>query len=77
MKWTKFDPSNPPKSNVLFMFEYVHGENECATHYHTGIWVKDYGSLFYDSDGLKNYSADEMQKYNAHWIYPQLLEMPE
>ena len=77
MKWNKFDPNNPPKRRVLFMFEYAHGENECATHYHVGFWTNNYGAIYYDFDGLGYYSDDEMEKYNAHWIYPQDLEMPE
>lgn len=77
MKWTKFDPENPPRSEVLFMFDYEHGENECDTFYYVGRWVQNLGFIYYYSEGQGCFSADEMPKYNAHWIYPQLLEMQE
>lgn len=79
MKWIKFDPSNPPKYTsgiptfwiIRFSFAY---------HYYTGAYLGDKGLLIYAGDKDKIdviISPDELRAYNAHYIYPQDLEMPE
>lgn len=72
MKWNKFDPENPPNKTALFRFKYTYGIN-----FHFGCWVKNYGCIFYEDAEPCYYTEDDMYKFDARWIYPQDLEMPE
>lgn len=72
MKWTKFDPENPPRAKVLFRMDY---EDEIV--YCMGFHVYNLCGVHISKNEFMYYYDKEMQKYNAHWIYPQDLEMPE
>ena len=79
MKWTKFDPSNPPQYTpvkwAFWLFRFSYGD-----HYIVGAYLHDKGLLIDAGDKGKIdeiISPEGLVTYNAHYIYPQDLEMPE
>lgn len=79
MKWIKFDPANPPKYTpgkaTFWLIRFSFGD-----HYHAGAYLGDKGLLIYAGDKGKIdviISPERLVIHNAHYIYPQDLEMPE
>lgn len=79
MKWNKFDPENPPKytpgKSTFWLIRFSNGD-----HYTSGDYLGDKGLLIHAGDKSKIdiiIKPEPLVTYNAHWIYPQDLEMPE
>ena len=78
MKWTKFDPSNPPKYTpgkaTFWLLRY-----STSDHYTVGAYLHNQGLLEQAGDKVSKdiISPNRLLLYKAHWIYPQDLEMPE
>lgn len=79
MKWKKFDPENPPKYTpgeaTFWLIRFINDD-----HYTSGAYLEDKGLLVHAGDGSKIdilIKPERLVTYNAHWIYPQDLEMPE
>ena len=73
MKWTKFDPSNPP-SDAYTLWRFAIPEN---TAFAFGKYYEHLGLRTFYEDRYKGFFPHELIELNAHWIYPQDLEMPE
>jgi len=69
MKWTKFDPENPPNHGYTY-WEINEGNG-------VRYWSASYSAGYLEVHKYFGYSAKQLVEYNAHWIYPQDLEMPE
>ena len=73
MKWTKFDPSNPP-SDAYTLWCFAIPAN---TAFAFGKYYEHLGLRCFHEDAVTSFFPNELTNYNAHYIYPQDLEMPE
>lgn len=84
MKWTKLelDPETAPRGFTLWYIPqkmrrtdklFFNPHNTWFGYYSFQIGVSNY---YLDLDGTR-FTTEELIALNAHWIYPQDLEMPE
>lgn len=73
MEWTKFDPKNPP-SDAYTLWCFAIPAN---TAFAFGKYYEHLGLRCFHEDAVTSFFPNELMNYNAHWIYPQDLEMPE
>jgi hypothetical protein len=78
MKWNKleFDPETAPMGFTLWKLSdslYYNRHNTFLGYYSFQMGV----STCYSDKEDTWYTTEELIELNAHWIYPQDLEMPE
>ena len=80
MKWIKYDPANPPQNEIgKCLFWRLDYGYPAGVDYSAGVYSKVKGLLILAGNKGQielEYNPKQLVQKNAHYIYPQDLEMP-
>lgn len=80
MKWTKYDPAKPPQNQIgICLFWRLDYGYPAGVQYVAGVYSQNKGLLILAGNKGQielEYNPKQLVQKNAHYIYPQDLEMP-